>query len=320
VNSSCFSVLCQKNRQDDGFTSEDWYQNYLRFVQLAGLELKTIEAYSRWVRQLGEHYPELKVPHLTPGQVQDFLIHRQDIRKLAGSTINQAKQALKGLFRDHLGYQWDIWGKIKPKRDKPLPYIVSPKDIRILLDSFDDGRYRALFTLIYHCGLRLFEARAIHPKDIDGDRLILRIRKGKGGKSREVPISSEVHQRLRAFWSWHRNPKWLFPAAGRGWKRATLRQHLRQNNNAMSSSTARTGFKVALASSGLLKRHQRIIIHTLRHSYATHMLDEGVSLAQISEYLGHASLRPTLVYLHLTERSETKARDALATLPLPTPR
>ncbi len=88
----------------------------------------------------------------------------------------------------------------------------------------------------------------------------------------------------------------------------------------MSTSTARAGFKTALASSGLLKRHERIIIHTLRHSYATHMLDEGVSLAQISEYLGHASLRPTLIYLHLTERSETKARDALATLPLPTPR
>jgi len=88
----------------------------------------------------------------------------------------------------------------------------------------------------------------------------------------------------------------------------------------MTAATARQAFKVALASSGLLKRHQRIIIHTLRHSYATHMLDEGVSLAQISEYLGHASLRPTLVYLHLTERSETRARDALASLPLPTPR
>lgn len=202
----------------------------------------------------------------------------------------------------------------------PLPYIVSPKDIRILLDSFNDGRYRALYTLIYHCGLRLFEARAIHPKDIDGERLILRIRKGKGRKSREVPISAEVLKRLRAFWSWHRNPKWLFPAAGRGWKRATLQKHLRQNKKAMSTSTARAGFKTALAGSGLLKRHQRILIHTLRHSYATHMLDEGVSLAQISEYLGHASLRPTLVYLHLTERSETKAREALATLPLPAPR
>jgi integrase len=292
----------------------------VRFVQLACLEPKTIDCYTRWARQLSEHYPGLSVPDLTAGQVQDFLIHRQDIRKLAGSTINQAKQALKGLFRDHLGRRWDIWGKIKPKRDKPLPYILSPNDIRILLDTFEDGRYRALFTLVYHCGLRLFEALAISPKDIDGDRLTLRVRKGKGGKSREVPISQEVLQRLRTFWSWHRNPRWLFPSAGRGWKRATLRQSLRRSKRAMTSSSARAGFQVTLAGSGLLKRHHRIIIHTLRHSYATHMLDEGVSLAQISDYLGHASLRPTLVYLHLTERSETRARTALAALPLPAPR
>jgi len=322
VNSPYSSLLCQKNRQDDGFTSEEWYQHYLRFVQLAGLNPKSIKDYSRWVRQLHWHYPKSHTPDLSASQVQDFLIHRQDVRKLSGSTINQAKQALKGFFRDHLGKQWDIWDQIKPKRNEPLPYIISPQDILVLLDSFKDGRYRALFTLIYHCGLRLFEALAIHPKDIDGQRLILRVRKGKGGKTREIPINTVVLHRLRAFWKWHQNPQWLFPSAGRQWKRSshTLAEHLSQSQRPMTPATVRQAFNVALASSGLLKRHERVIIHTLRHSYATHMLDEGVSFAQISEYLGHASLRPTLVYLHLTERSETKAREALDKLPIPTPR
>lgn len=274
------------------------------------------------MRQLAEHYPDHLVPELGASQVQDFLIHRQDVRKLSGSTINQAKQALKRLFRDHLGRRWKIWDHIKPKRNQPLPYVISPQDIFILLDSFEDGRYRALFTLIYHCGLRLFEALAIRPRDIDRDRLILRVRRGKGGKAREIPISPEVHRRLQLFWKGHRNKQWLFPGAGRDWKRSThsLREHLHQSEHSMTASTARLAFKQALASSGLLKRHERVIIHTLRHSYATHMLDEGVSLAQISEYLGHGSLRPTLVYLHLTERSETQAREALSQLPLPTPR
>ena len=186
----------------------------------------------------------------------------------------------------------------------------------LLLCTFRDGRYRAYFTLVYQCGLRMSEALLITPKHIDGKRLVIRIVNGKGGKQREVPISLTLYQRLRKFWSWHRNPEWLFPGPGRGWKSSgtTLREALHTSRHAMTKASVWTAIKVAKAECGLERKHEKLCIHTLRHSYATHMLEAGASVRQVAAYLGHSSLKPVMVYLHLTEVSETKARDALRTL------
>ena len=153
------------------------------------------------------------------------------------------------------------------------------------------------------------EALHIRPKDIDGKRNILRVKHTKGGKPREVPLSPALIARLRIFWKWHRNPDWLFPAPGRGWKGSNipLKQALHDSRKPMT--------KVAKYECGLMKHHEKICIHTLRHSYATHMLEAGTSVRQVAAYLGHTTLKPTMVYLHLTEVSEEKARAALATLP-----
>ena len=157
-----------------------------------------------------------------------------------------------------------------------------PDEVALLLSTFHKGRYRAFFTVVYQCGLRLSEALNLRPSDIKGERLVIRVVAGKGGKSREVPISPELLARLRKFWRGHRNPNWLFPARSRRWK-----------------------------SSGLSLRE------ALRHSFATHLLERGVHIRQVSAYLGHTSLKPTLVYLHLTEVSEIRARAVLPTLPFP---
>ena len=247
----------------------------------------------------------------------DFLIHLQDGRKLKANTLNQAVCALRTFYRDHLGKTWKIWAKIKIQRIEPLPHVLTREEVAKLLRTFRDGRYRAYFTLVYQCGLRLSEALHVRPKDIDGERLVLRVNHTKGGKPREVPISPELLVRLRRFWAWHRNPDWLFPAPGRGWKGSgtPLKQALHDSRSPMTHSSVWAAIKVARAECGLSKKHDKICTHTLRHSYATHMLDAGTSLRQISAYLGHTTLKPTLVYLHLTEISETKARDALRTLP-----
>jgi len=163
----------------------------------------------------------------------------------------------------------------------------------------------------------LSEALSLKPKDIDGQRLIIRVRHGKGGKPREVPISQALLARLRVFWKSHRNPHWLFPGVGRGWKGTgiTLRQALSRCPNHMTRSSVWAAINFASAECGLSKKHDQVTTHTLRHSYATHMLEGGTQLHQLSAYLGHSSLKPTLVYLHLTAMSEAQARQALATLP-----
>jgi len=276
-----------------------------------------VKSYLGWASQLALHYPDHRLPDLDSRQVLDFLLHLQSERKLAGSTLNQAVCALRTFYRDHLGKRWKIWAKIKIQREEPLPHILTRGEISKLLGTFRDGRYRAYFTLVYQCGLRMSEALHIRPRDIDGKRLVLRVRHTKGGKPREVPISPELLSRLRVFWSWHRNPDWLFPAPGRGWKSSgiSLRQALHDSRKPMTKASVWTAIKVAKHESGLMKHHEKICIHTLRHSYATHMLEAGTSVRQVAAYLGHTTLKPTMVYLHLTEVSEAKARAALATLP-----
>lgn len=245
-----------------------------------------------------------------------FLVHLQNDRKLKPSTLNQAVCALRTLYREHLGRDWDIWGKIKIRRVEPLPHVLTRAEVERLLGTFRDGRYRAYFTVVYQCGLRMSEALALRPRDIDGGRLVLRVAEGKGGRPREVPVSPELLARLRNFWKSHRNPHWLFPGTGRGWKSpgVTLRGALGRSRHHMTKASVWAALKVAKAECGLERTHEKLCIHTLRHSYATHMLEGGASVRQVAAYLGHTTLKPVMVYLHLTELSEQKAREALRTL------
>jgi integrase len=248
--------------------------------------------------------------------VLDFLVHLQQVRKLEGSTVNQALCAIRLFYRDHLNRDWDIWKKIKIHRSEPLPHVLSRKEVSLLLRTFRENRYRAFFMVVYQCGLRLNEAINIKPKHIDGERLVIRIVDGKGSKSREVPITPELYQRLRTFWKAHRNPEWLFPGVGRAWKQKglSLRQALGSHSKPMSKSGVWAAFNLAKIECGLDKKHEVLRVHTLRHSYATHMLEGGASVRQVAAYLGHSSLKPIMVYLHLTEISEARGRVALSTL------
>jgi len=276
-----------------------------------------VQTYLGWVHQLIEHYPDQDTSKLSSAEVLDFLKHLKNDRKLKGSTLNQAICALRTLFRDQLGHKWRVWRNLKVLREEPLPDVLTRKEVAKLLSSFRDGRYRAYFTVVYQCGLRLSEALQLKPKDINGERLVIRVRSGKGGKSREIPISPSLLNKLRVFWNSHRNPHWLFPAPGRGWKSSgvSLRDALFRSKKHMQPASIWAAIKVARAETGLERKHEKVCTHTLRHSFATHMLEAGVSVRQVAAYLGHSSLKPTMVYLHLTEVSEAQARTALTTLP-----
>lgn len=313
-------ALIKKTRySNSAVTSQQWYQDFVRAVHLKNLGDKTKLDYLRWIRQLDSHYPDIATPRIGPAKVLDFLVHLQQERGLGGSCVNQALCAIRLFYRDHLDRDWDIWKKIKIHRSEPLPHVLSRKEVALLLRTFRDGRYRAYFTVVYQCGLRLSEALRIKPKHINGERLVIRIVNGKGRKSREVPITPELYRRLRLYWKSHRNQEWLFPGVGRGWnqKGYSLREALGCHSKPMSKSGVWAALKLAKIECGLDKKHEILRVHTLRHSYATHMLEGGASVRQVAAYLGHSSLKPVLVYLHLTEISEEKARIALETLAMP---
>ena len=152
---------------------------------------------------------------------------------------------------------------------------------------------------------------------INGERLVIYIPKTKNRKAREVPITPRLLGRLRKLLeACHSNPEWLFPGVGRGWKGSgiTLREAMHRSPKSMSKAAVWHAIKVAIAECGLSRTHEHVSTHTLRHSFATHMLEGGASIRQVAAYLGHSTLKDTLRYLHLTEISERKGRDALDTL------
>lgn len=296
-----------------------WYQEFSRHVELRNIAPSTRKAYLSWVRRLHEAMPRRKITALPESAVLDFLIAQRHERGLKDATINQAACAFRAFFRDHLGYQWEGWSKIKIRRREQLPNVLSREEVATLFGAVRVGRYRAMFTLMYHCGLRLGETIQLKPGHIDGARRVLRVVGGKGLKDREVPISDALLARLRTFWKAHRNPEWMFPAPGRGWmtKGGTLAEALHRSRKHLSDGSVQAAMRATVLSLGWDKRHGRrpVTCHTLRHCYATHLLDGGVSVRLVSEYLGHSSLQHTMKYLHLTEVSESSAREVIAKFP-----
>jgi integrase len=283
------------------------YQDYVVFVECKSLRGRSKAEYLRQVRKLAEHYPSRSLKQLTERQVFDYLIFRRDEQKLRPSTLNQAVVALRLFYQDFLHKDWVLWQQFTIRRDYPLPIVLSRDETRRLLHGIRSGRFRAILTLIHHCGLRVGEAVRLRPSDIDSARGVIRIIDGKGGKNREVPIAPAMIERLRLFWRAHRNPHWLFPGVGRGWKDRchSLAAAMAESTHPMSVSSVQNAMRMAVASCGLKKN---ATCHTLRHSFATHLLEGGVSIRQVSDYLGHSTLQSTLIYLHLTEVSETKGR------------
>jgi|SoiMethySBSTD1v2_1073268.scaffolds.fasta_scaffold299431_2 integrase len=283
------------------------YQDYVVFVECKSLRGRSKAEYLRQVRKLAEHYPSRSLKQLTERQVFDYLIFRRDEQKLRPSTLNQAVVALRLFYQDFLKKDWQLWRQFEIRRDYPLPVVLTREETRRLLAAIRSGRFKAVLTLIHHCGLRVGEAVRLRPADIDAARAVVRILDGKGGKNREAPIAPAMIERLRRYWKAHRNPKWLFPGVGRGWKDRchSLVAAMGQSSKPMSVSSVQNAMRMSVASCGLKKK---ATCHTLRHSFATHLLEDGVSIRQVSEYLGHATLQSTLIYLHLTEVSEAKGR------------
>ena len=293
----------------------DSLSTFVRFIQLKSLRKRTEEEYVRWVTRLARQGGVACASLLGQEEVLGFLHDLQQNHDYEGSTLHQAVCALRLFFRDHLGRaDWTCWAQIRIKRQAPIPTVLSREEVRTLLASVKEPRFVAVFSLMVHCGLRLGEACRIEVTHLDRARGVLRVLHGKGGRNREVPVAPEMFARLGRWWTQHRNPRFLFPGLGRGWKdrHGGKRTAMRLATHPMSEATVQQAMKAAVLTSRLKKAG--ICCHALRHSYATHLLEEGVSVRQLQSYLGHSSIEVTAKYLHLTTVSETKVQEALRRL------
>ncbi len=289
---------------------------FQQHVELKDYRAPTKKEYVRYVRKLAEHF-QCDPALLTEDQLREYFLFLREHKHYKSSPMKAAKWALRSFFRDclKLGPNWSVFEEVRIVENKTLPIVLSRQEVAALLGVLREMRFKTCLRLIYHCGLRVGEAVRIAPQDIHGREEFprLHIKNAKGGKDRYVPIAPAMVEELRQWWRTHQNRDWLFPSPGCGWADRTLSlsQLMNKSQTFMSVSSVQMAYRLARAASGV---NRLSTTHTLRHSYATHLLEEGVSLRQISAYLGHESLDTTVIYTHLTAMSEAKTRAALQVL------
>jgi integrase/recombinase XerD len=295
------------------------YPSIVEFQQL--VELKdyrphTKTEYVRYVRKLAEHF-QCDPALLCEAQVRQYFLYLRQHKHYAASPMKLARVSLRAFYREVLKVQgWTIFEDLKIRQPEILPVVLSRAEVQQVLASVHEIRFQACLRLMYHCGLRISEAVALQARDLHDSRTDhprLHVRNAKGGKDRFVPMSPTMVAELRQFWSTHKNRTFLFPSPGPYWadRGLSLSQKMHRATHSMSVSSVQTAFKLARAQSGI---NPGATSHTLRHSYATHLLEEGISLLQISRYLGHESLDTTVVYAHLTAVSEARTLAVLTAL------
>lgn len=253
---------------------------------------RTQDSYVRSVKLLTRHFG--KSPDLIADEeIRAYFVHLTCERKLARPTITIALSGIKFFYENTLKRDWSLTGVPMPKREKFLPVILSLKEVRSIISEIRSIKHAACINLIYACGLRLGEACAVKVSDIDRGRMQLKVR-GKGSKDRYVPIPPSVMPLLEKCWFSHRNPVWMFPFAGRGGACAST------SDRHVPKATVQQVFRAAREESGVKKDATP---HTFRHSYATHLLEAGVSLRQIQMWMGHSSITMTAHYARLTTQS-----------------
>lgn len=269
-------------------------------MQLRGLAVRTQESYMQAVRQLAGHY------HKSPDQLKEedlrqYFLFLKNVKHVSRSTHTLALCAIKFFYEHTLKREWHTLDFARPVKEKKLPVVLSMPEVRRILRCVHYLRYRVCLTTIYACGLRLLEGVSLQVKDIDGQRKMVHIHQGKGGKDRYVPLPDAALTMLRRYWATHRNPVWLFPCVHSFHSPGQASQFMHETG-------VQKAFRAALQESSV---HKEATVHTLRHSYATHLLEAGVNLRVIQSYLGHNSPATTAIYTHLTSTVNTQASETI---------
>lgn len=279
----------------------DWYQKSIDALALNGKADRTQEAYSRALRMLCDFYG--KVPEeIVEAELEAYFLHRRNVDHWSANTLRICYCGIRFYFVKVLQRDWNLFNFLRAKRESRLPAILSREEVRALLGCVRTPHNRAYLAAVYACGLRVQEALALEVSDIDAARMMIHVHRGKGAKDRVVPLPSKTLDILRAHWRSHRHPRLLFPALGRDSRSAA------NATTPMAISSVQGAFRAAKEQAGITKKG--VSVHT-PHCYATHMLESGVNLRVIQQYLGHSSLETTMVYLHLTTKGQ---EDAVARL------
>lgn len=273
-------------------------QRMIDDMRIRNLSQHTIEMYVRRVRDFARHFGK-SPDQLGPKEIREYQVHMINKPSASYTMLDQTVSALRFLYKKTLKRDWTVDEIPHPRRPRRLPTVLSQEEVVTLLNAATNLKYRAIMTTIYAAGLRVSEVVQLKATDINSKRMMIRVCQGKGRKDRLVPLSPALLELLREYWRAYRPQIWLFPPRGRGTKPFSRRGVYR---------LVRTTAEAA----GIPRR---VSPHTLRHSYATHLLESGVNVRLIQRLLGHNSLRATETYTHVSPLSVQAAPSPYDALP-----
>jgi len=290
------------------------YASLMRFadmLKLRSLADTTRHEYSRYVRKLAVHVKR-DPAELDEAQLRAYLLRLKDEHNYSASTMRTAVAAMRNFYGKLLGHDWKLFDLVRCPDRKTLPEVLTRAEIGRLFAAIKEPRFRTILKLIYACGLRVREATTLEVTDIKQEPLRLHLHHTKGEKERYVPLPAAMLAELRAYWKTHRNARWVFPGLGRGWREGPDgRERLHQTTEPMGVASIQHCLRLIVP---VAKLPPGTHPHTLRHSYATHLIEEGVSIRLIAQFLGHSSIETTAIYTHLTAVNEGHARAAVSRL------
>lgn len=270
-------------------------QRMIEDMQLRNLSPHTVEAYVQSVARFAKHFGR-SPDQLTGEQVRAYLLHMVQEERASWSRYNIARCALQFFYQVTLGRKERFEKLPYTRQPKRLPTVLSPEELRRLFEvAGRDLKHKALLMTLYASGLRISEALSLKPTDIDSRRMMIHVRLGKGNKDRMVKLSAQLLEVLREYWRVGRPKTWLFPQAN-------------DPNRPMNSGSAQRMVSRTAKRAGIIRR---VSPHTLRHSYATHLLEAGTNLRTIQLLLGHTNLKTTSIYMHVSQAQLNAASSPL---------
>jgi integrase/recombinase XerD len=268
-------------------------------MTLRNFAARTITVYVERVVTFAQYFHKSPA-RLGPEHIRGYLLHLIQERHVSWSYYNQARCALQFLYRITMGQEWVVEDVVCPKQPRKLPVVLSLQEVARFLGAITHIKHRAILMTAYAAGLRVSEVTRLRVADIDSQRMVLRIRQAKGQKDRFVVLSPRLLKLLREYWKAVRPSGFLFPGA--------------RPDQPLTSGSVHRVCRAARERCGLGKH---VTVHTLRHSFATHLLEDGTDLRTIQILLGHRSLSTTARYLHVATAALRSTRSPLDRLDLP---
>ena len=273
---------------DTSEKSLPFYETIRRELRLRNYSPKTIKAYVSCLRSFVAHFKPRHPRHLAQSDIRNYLVYLITEKKHSAGTVNQVFNALRLLYVDLYKKPFVIGALPRPQKDSKLPDVLSPVEVKRLFASVDNLKHRTMLMLAYASGLRVGELVRPRIEDVDGDRGLMHIRTAKGKRDRFTVFPESLRDQLLAYWKQYNlgTSGWHFPGY-------TIDRHLGERS-------IQAVMERALRQSGIKKP---VSMHTLRHSFATHLLERGTDLRYIQALLGHQSVRTTEVYTHVSNRA-----------------